>query len=140
MPSPSLRHRCCPCANSGCPCPSAAALPRVDRSRGRHLHKRHPAGGRAGRGHPTVGRPYGLIAANHACGLLPLRDPGSIQPPPLQGTLAAADCPYNRPGHGWPPLQGAWPWLAIIRIKTLALIPLLRNLSGSITCAIEIKT
>ncbi|RWW14002.1 hypothetical protein GW17_00022256, partial [Ensete ventricosum] len=29
-----------------------------------------------------------------------------------EGALAAACCPYRRPGHGWPPLQVAWSWVA----------------------------
>ncbi|RZS11558.1 hypothetical protein BHM03_00042907 [Ensete ventricosum] len=43
-PSPSLRrrHRCCPCAGDGCPCPPAATLPRGGHPCGRHLHGRRP--------------------------------------------------------------------------------------------------
>ncbi|RWV87761.1 hypothetical protein GW17_00050215 [Ensete ventricosum] len=26
--------------------------------------------------------------------------------------LAVDGCPYKVPSHGWPPLQGVWPWLA----------------------------
>ncbi|RRT49206.1 hypothetical protein B296_00017001 [Ensete ventricosum] len=31
---------------------------------------------------------------------------------PLAGDLVTAGCPYNWPSHGWPPMQGVWPWIA----------------------------
>ncbi|RZS26578.1 hypothetical protein BHM03_00059936 [Ensete ventricosum] len=88
---------------------------------------------------------------------------------PLRAALASlAGWPWPQPGRGWPTYMGAGrpssllPWLRkynknakndstrfnlitrslkpIFRTKTLALIPLLGNLNGCITCAVKIKT
>ncbi|RZS12538.1 hypothetical protein BHM03_00043988 [Ensete ventricosum] len=59
------------------------------------------------------------------CRWQPLRaGPGNIQSPPFRGPwlqpvapaagLAMGGCPCKGPGHGRPPLQGVWPWLATL--------------------------
>ncbi|RZS14648.1 hypothetical protein BHM03_00046363 [Ensete ventricosum] len=67
-------------------------------------------GAYAHRRHPCRRQPCPRVAAASGgctCWWLPLA--GWL---PLQGALAMADHPYKWLGHGWPPLQGAWPWPA----------------------------
>ncbi|RWV85345.1 hypothetical protein BHE74_00029067 [Ensete ventricosum] len=61
---------------------------------------------------PAKGR-LPLLAVGLAVGGSPLRVPYSQSPlrAPCSG-LAIVGCPYSRLGHGWPPMQGAWPWPA----------------------------